>query len=287
MSESTTPADRRIECRRRRHDAWVGTPRPRRRAGLSIYSILLIMLLSVSVLSSIVVGIIGYVNGTEALRSIAYDRLVEIRENRSREVAQLFTTIENAVRLGAMNETSKQAARDVHRRVRRARAAAARCRGIRCTSTPTTATRSPPISPRRRARRSTARPSPLAAARRSTCSTTTSSRTRTGKTAIQNEDAGDGSAWSAAHAKYHDYYQEMTRAAGLRRRPDARHRGQRRLLRVQGRRPRHEPVRRTVPALEPLRGLHDGDGPQHRGRRRDRRLRGLQPEPRQLPPGGR
>ena len=50
---------------------WVGTPRPRRRAGLSIYSILLIMLLSVSVLSSIVVGVIGYINGTEALRSIA------------------------------------------------------------------------------------------------------------------------------------------------------------------------------------------------------------------------
>ena len=90
---------------------WVGTPRPRRRAGLSIYSILLIMLLSVSVLSSIVVGIIGYANGTEALRSIAYDRLVEIRENRAREVSELFTTIENAVRLGAMNETSRAAAR--------------------------------------------------------------------------------------------------------------------------------------------------------------------------------
>ena len=90
---------------------WVGTPRARRRAGLSIYSILLIMLLSVSVLSSIVVGVIGYVNGTEALRAIAYERLVEIRENRSREVAQLFSSIENAVRLSSLNETSKEAAR--------------------------------------------------------------------------------------------------------------------------------------------------------------------------------
>ena len=89
---------------------WVGTPRTRRRAGLSIYWILLIMLLSVSVLSSIVVGIIGYVNGTEALRAIAYEKLVEIRESRAREVTQLFATIQNAVRLGAMNETSKQAA---------------------------------------------------------------------------------------------------------------------------------------------------------------------------------
>ena len=90
---------------------WVGRPRARSRAGLSIYSILLIMLLSVSVLSSIVVGIIGYVNGTEALRAIAYEKLVEIRENRSREVANLFMTIENVVRLGSLNETSKQAAR--------------------------------------------------------------------------------------------------------------------------------------------------------------------------------
>ena len=85
---------------------WVGSPRARKRAGLSIYSILLIMLLSVSVLSSIVVGIIGYANGTEALRAIAYEKLVEIRENRSREVAQLFTTIENSVRLGAMESSS-------------------------------------------------------------------------------------------------------------------------------------------------------------------------------------
>jgi hypothetical protein len=90
----------------------VGTPRARKRAGLSIYSILLIMLLSVSVLSSIVVGIIGYINGTEALRAIAYEKLVEIRENRAREVQQLFTSIENAVRLAAANETSRQAVTD-------------------------------------------------------------------------------------------------------------------------------------------------------------------------------
>src|ERR687898_330661 len=90
---------------------WVGVPRARRRAGLSIYSILLMMLLFVSVLSSIVVGVIGYINGTEALRAIAYERLVEIRENRAREVAELFTSIENSVRLGSLNATSVQAAR--------------------------------------------------------------------------------------------------------------------------------------------------------------------------------
>ena len=90
---------------------WVGTPRARSRGGLSIYSILLIMLLSVSVLSSIVVGVIGYVNGTQALRGIAYERLVEIRENRAREVNQLFDGIEGAVRLAALGDTSKEAVR--------------------------------------------------------------------------------------------------------------------------------------------------------------------------------
>ena len=157
MSESTSPAAT---------AQWVGTPRPRRRAGLSIYSILLIMLLSVSVLSSIVVGVIGYINGTEALRTIAYDRLVEIRENRSREVAQLFTTIENTVRLGAMNETSKQAARAFTDGFAGARAAAARPRAASAVARrllPRHVRRR--SRPRRRARTSTARRSRPAAPR--------------------------------------------------------------------------------------------------------------------------
>ena len=71
------------------------------------------------------------------------------------------------------------------------------------------------------------------------------------------------------------------RAAGVRGRPDDRHRRQRRLHGVQGRRPRHEPDRRTVSDVEPGRCVSRGHEQQHRGRRRARRLRGLQPEPRQ------
>jgi class 3 adenylate cyclase len=200
LSESTVPAT---------PTRWVGAPRPRRRAGLSIYSILLIMLLSVSVLSSIVVGIIGYVNGTEALRSIAYDRLVEIRENRSREVAQLFTTVENAVRLGAMNETSIEAARAFT-----AGFAELEEQGL-----------------------DDAASAQVDAYYRETFAADLSEATgedvdgsafapRGGaeqylqyhyvipyedwETAIQTEDAGDGSAWSAAHARFHEYYKSMT-----------------------------------------------------------------------------
>ena len=50
------------------------TGRRPRRSGLSIQSMLLIMLLLVSILSNVVVGIIGYVNGNESLRAAAIDQ---------------------------------------------------------------------------------------------------------------------------------------------------------------------------------------------------------------------
>ena len=188
---------------------WVGTPRTRRRAGLSIYSILLIMLLSVSVLSSIVVGVIGYVNGTEALRTIAYEKLVEIRENRSREVAQLFSSIENAVRLGAMNETSTQAVRaftagfadlegqdagaeasdqvdDYYRETFAADLADATGESVDGSA----------FAPRGGAQTYLQFHYVIPY--------------EDWEDAILATDAGDGSAWSEAHARYHPYYRAMT-----------------------------------------------------------------------------
>lgn len=201
MSESSTPTASATE--------WVGTPHARRRVGLSIYSILLIMLLSVSVLSSIVVGVIGYVNGTQALRSIAYEKLVEIRENRAREVAQLFDTIENAVRLGAMNETSRQAAIAFTAGFEALRAQepdAAASDAVAAYYDDT-----------------------FAAALSTATGQDVDGATFTPKDpaaeylqyhyvipyesweqAILTDDAGDGSAWSAAHAEYHDYFRAMT-----------------------------------------------------------------------------
>ncbi|MDR7184874.1 class 3 adenylate cyclase [Microbacterium trichothecenolyticum] len=188
---------------------WVGTPRARARAGLSIYSILLIMLLSVSVLSSIVVGIIGYVNGTEALRAIAYEKLVEIRENRAREVSQLFRSIENSVRLSALNDTSTAAVRaftegfdELNAQETDAAASAAVNTYYRDTFA-----------------------ADLEEATGEDVDGSAFAPRGGAQTYLQNhyvipydswedaivaDDAGDGSAWSAAHAKYHDYYRTMT-----------------------------------------------------------------------------
>jgi len=187
----------------------VGTPRARTRAGLSIYSILLIMLLSVSVLSSIVVGIIGYVNGTEALRAIAYEKLVEIRENRSREVAQLFRSIENSVRLSALNDTSKAAVRafaegfaELNTRAPDSEASAAVDSYYRDTF----------AADLEEATGQDVDGSAFAP--RDAAETYLQYHYvipyDSWEDAIVADDAGDGSAWSAAHARYHDYYRSMT-----------------------------------------------------------------------------
>lgn len=75
--------------------------RPRRRATLSIKSMLLLMLLAVSIGSNVVVGVIGYLNGTESLKDAAYDRLIEVRDSRSREVNSLFDSVENSLLLAS------------------------------------------------------------------------------------------------------------------------------------------------------------------------------------------
>lgn len=183
--------------------------RPRRRAGLSIYSILLIMLLSVSVLSSIVVGIIGYFNGSQALRDVAYEKLVEVRESRAREVQSLFASIENAVVLSAMNETSRQA-------VTAFSAGFDELDG---------AEPDPQAWEEVAAYYDETFAAQLTAATGEDVDGATFVPSRGAQvylqsryvvpfddweSAISQTDAGDGSAWSRAHALYHPYYRAMT-----------------------------------------------------------------------------
>src|SRR6478735_3120123 len=188
---------------------WVGTPRPRRRAGLSIYSILLIMLLSVSVLSSIVVGVIGYVNGTQALRAIATEKLVEIRESRAREVTQLFDTIENSVKLAAMNETSKQAVvafTDGFSALEGTKLAAPGAAAVGAYYDDTFATQLSKATGEDVDGAAFAPKDDAARYLQANYVVPYDSW----EEAILLDDAGDGSQWSAAHAKYHDYFRAMT-----------------------------------------------------------------------------
>lgn len=188
---------------------WAGSVARRRRPGLSIYSILLIMLLSVSILSSIVVGIIGYLNGTQALREVAYEKLVEIRESRAREVQSLFTSIENAVRLGAMNETSRQAVR--------AFAAGFAELGQQGPDAAAQASVDAYYSGTFAAELGAATGESIDGATFAPADPAAVYLQQRyvvpypdWEAAIATDDAGDGSAWSAAHARFHPYYRAMT-----------------------------------------------------------------------------
>lgn len=63
---------------------------------LGFQSKLLIMLLTVSVLSVLVAGLIGYVSGTTSLRNAEYQRLTQLRESRAREVTDFYNGLSNA-----------------------------------------------------------------------------------------------------------------------------------------------------------------------------------------------
>lgn len=85
------------------HDATADAAHARapRNSTLSIKSLILLMLLAVSIGSNIVVGIIGYVNGTDSLKAAATERLVEVRDSRAREITSLFDSIQSSLLLAS------------------------------------------------------------------------------------------------------------------------------------------------------------------------------------------
>lgn len=179
------------------------------KGGLSIRSLLLIMLLLVSIASSVVVGFIGYVNGRDSLRDAAFDRLVEVRDSRARELTNLFDSIESTLLLAAHGDSVKEA--------------------VQAFTAGFDELESSELSDEDRAALEAyytddfaAR---LAAATGETVDTSTFVPTDPAEAYLQlhytvpysnftdalaNDDAGDGSAWSAAHAEYHDFFRRMT-----------------------------------------------------------------------------
>ncbi|MDF2562383.1 MAG: cya [Microbacterium sp.] len=74
-----------------------------RRAGLSIQSKLLIMLLAVSLVSSIVVGAIGFINGRQSLHDAAVDQLITIRSMRAAEITEAIDDVKRDAALNSRN----------------------------------------------------------------------------------------------------------------------------------------------------------------------------------------
>ncbi|AMM21804.1 hypothetical protein AX769_18680 [Frondihabitans sp. PAMC 28766] len=204
-------------------DPPVASPVPRRRfrwgafigrGSLDIQSKLLIMLLAVSVLATIVVGAIGYVNGRNSLEDAAFQQVTNLRESRSSELQRTVAEIQQDVILDSRNQSAIQAT-------------AAFTKGFDALQgTPVTATEKSDISSfyaddfapaLEKKSGETTDPSLFEP------TTNPEAYLQTHYTvpykldydkALAVDDAGDGSAWSAAHAKYHDYFRELVKQAG-------------------------------------------------------------------------
>lgn len=178
------------------------------RAGLSIRSILLIMLLLVSVASSVVVGLIGYVNGRDSLREAAFDRLIEVRDSRAREMNGLFETIESTLLLNARGDSVREAVQAFSEDFAELESSDLTGDERVALETFYTSTFGPALTAATgdAVDASTLVPTDPAQAYLQVNYT---ARAATVEDGIASDDAGDGSAWSEAHAQYHDYFRRM------------------------------------------------------------------------------
>lgn len=92
-----------------------GEGRSRRiRAGLSIQSKLLIMLLAVSLVSSVIVGAIGFMNGRQSLHDAAVDQLITIRSMRAAEITDAIDAVKRDASLHSRNLSAQNLSTSVN-----------------------------------------------------------------------------------------------------------------------------------------------------------------------------
>ncbi|MDQ1545978.1 MAG: hypothetical protein QOH69_882 [Actinomycetota bacterium] len=184
-----------------------------RRSGLSIRSSILIMLLLVSIIGALVVAAIGYQNGSGLLSTQANNNLVQVRDSRIDQVHTLFTTMEHSLVLSAHGDSVIGATRAFSAGFD----ALGKSKITDDQSSALTAYFTDQFAPRlARATGSIVDPSTFVpsgpAARYLQANYTITFATPAA--ALAAGDPGDGSDWSAANARYQDYFRRMTTLEG-------------------------------------------------------------------------
>ncbi|BDZ51685.1 adenylate/guanylate cyclase domain-containing protein [Frondihabitans sucicola] len=208
MSQESSDVVTSVPKRRFRWRAFLG------RGSLDIQSKLLVMLLAVSILATLVIGAIGYVNGRNSLQDAAFQQVTNLRESRTSELKRTLQGIEQAVVLDSRNQSAIEST-------------AAFTKGF-------DALQGTPVSADETTALSKYYSDSFAPALEKQSGETTDPKLFEPTTnpqaylqthytvpyngdydeAIKTDDAGDGSAWSAAHAKFHDYYRELVYQLG-------------------------------------------------------------------------
>ncbi|GAA3337076.1 adenylate/guanylate cyclase domain-containing protein [Curtobacterium pusillum] len=180
---------------------------------LDIQSKLLVMLLAVSIVAALVVGVVGYLNGRNSLEHAAFNQVTSLRESRITELKRSFGQFTQTVVAQTRNESvigatkafesgwddlqSRPVSDDDHTKVES---------WYRDSFVPQLDARNG----------GTANPDQFAPTEdpqaylqaRYTAPFTDYDK------AIDQDDAGDGSAWSKAHAEYQPYFQQAVESAG-------------------------------------------------------------------------
>ena len=190
-------------------DPAAGRHARRRRTGLSIQSSVLLMLLGVSLASNVLVGVIGYVNATDSLRDAAFERLVEVRDSRAREISRLFSTIESTVIVHSRGQSVVDATLAFTQAFDELGDVALTDEQAALLESYYSDTFGPRLSEATGSVANVESFVPNTAAARYLQVVYTAPHDSF-DAAIAVDDAGDGSTWSSVHARYHDYFRSMT-----------------------------------------------------------------------------
>jgi class 3 adenylate cyclase len=201
-----------------RHRERVAPKKPLRRGGLSIQSKLLIMLLAVSLVSSVIVGMIGFVSGRESLRAAAVEQLTTIRELRAHEMENAMASLQQGVTLDSRNLSAQNASialNDGFAQLQNASLTAEQEAELEAYYADTFI---PALEERSNADYGESAFIPQSAAGRYLQYWYTRGAPVEGEgegaDTLTVADAGDGSPYSSAHAEYHDYFQRLIEEIG-------------------------------------------------------------------------
>ena len=184
-------------------------PRRRRwRISLGIQSKLLLMLCATTILSSVVVGYVGYRSGTDSLRNAAYQRLATLRNARASDITRFFTTLRQDMGVYTRGATVVQAMNEFvpeFQQLQKATVTPAQNAAVGAYYEKVFV---PSLNTDLGTTNTAASFLPTSAAQRYLQAHYTAPFASFDD-AIKLDDAGDGSAWSATHARYQPYFRQL------------------------------------------------------------------------------
>jgi class 3 adenylate cyclase len=182
--------------------------------GFSIQAKLLVMLLLVTVISTVVVGSVGSITGSDSLRDAAYQRLTAVRESRAREITSYFNDASNSLVVYTRGRTTHDAATAFSNGFKELQSSTLSQAENARVDDYYRSTFAPALEKHTAVASDGAEFTPTSPAQRYLQSEYTVSAGSPAQ-ALANDDAGDGSAWSAANALYNDYFRQMVVRAGF------------------------------------------------------------------------